>query len=108
MKYSGHGLRFRDNTVIFGIVLVIVFILTLATGWTGLLVPESKAVLALETQGFSGVKITDRAWFMVGMRGGDKSDCVRFTATATNPVGKKVQVYVFSGWLFKGATIRTP
>ena len=108
MKYSGPGLRFREVAVIFGFVLAIVAVLTLATGGTGLLVPESKAVRALETQGFSEVKITDRSWFLIGVRGGDKSDCVRFTATAKNPAGKTVQVYVFSGWPFKGATIRTP
>lgn len=86
--------------------LIIVILMILIP--SGLLVKESKAVRALETQGFSEITITDRAWFMVSMRGGDKSDCVRFTATATNPAGKRVRVYVFSGWLFKGATIRTP
>ena len=26
---------------------------------------------------------------------------------ATNPVGKHVTIYVFAGWPFKGATVRT-
>lgn len=89
-------------------IAVVVLVLLLVLAPTGLMVPDSKAVRALETQGFSDIKITERAWYFIGMRGGDKSDSVRFTATATNPAGKKVQVYVFSGWLFKGATIRTP
>jgi hypothetical protein len=93
-----------EIVVVTSILIIVVFV----SGMTGILVPESKAVKALETQGFSDVKITSKAWFMVRLRGGDKSDTVRFTANATNPAGKKVTVYVFSGWLFKGATIRTP
>ena len=106
MKRS--GITFHQSVTVVVFVFALVLVLTAATGWTGLLVPENKAVRALETQGFSEIAITDRSWLFVGMRGGDKSDCVRFTATATNPAGKMVQVYVFSGWLFKGATIRTP
>lgn len=75
---------------------------------TGMWVSEKKAITALETQGFSNIKITHRAIWFIEFRGGDKSDAVRFTATATNPAGKPVTVYVFSGWIFKGATIRNP
>ena len=90
------------------VVLAIIFILVAVCVPTGMWVPESKAVAALQTQGFSGITVTDRAVWLVSMRGGNKSDAVRFTAQATNPAGKRVTVYVFSGWLFKGATIRTP
>jgi prepilin-type N-terminal cleavage/methylation domain-containing protein len=88
-------------------VLVVIVIICICIP-TGLFVPERKAVAALQTQGFSDVLITHRAIWFVALRGGEKSDAVRFTATATNPAGKPVTVYVFSGWLFKGATIRTP
>ena len=65
------------------------------------------AVRALDTQGYSNIKITDYIWFAVGLRGCGITDTVRFTAIANNPAGKNVQVYVCTGWLFKGATIRT-
>lgn len=95
---------------LFDVVLFVAMflILTVAFGPRGLLVSEHKARTALETQGFTDVTITDRAWLFIPLRGGDKSDCVRFTAKATNSNKKTVQVYVFSGWPFKGATIRTP
>ena len=91
------------ETVVFLIAIVIVAI----TMCRGVLVDESKAVRALEAQGFSDIEITDKAWFIVGLRGCSEHDAVKFMATATNPVGKKVEVYVCSGWIFKGATIRT-
>ena len=89
-------------------VVALLFFIFMGSGATGLFVSEDKAIKALETQGFSNVKIESRAWFLLYLRGGEKSDSVRFTATARNPIGKEVTVYVFSGWLFKGATIRTP
>ena len=87
--------------------LVIVLLLVIGSCSRGAFVNQDVAVKALDTQGYSNVKITDRAWFAVGMRGCDEKDAARFTATATNPIGKKVQVYVCTGWIFKGATIRT-
>ena len=73
----------------------------------GSFVNEETAIRALETQGFSEIKVTDHAWFAIGFRGGDKNDAARFTATAKNPAGKQVTVYVFAGWPFKGATVRS-
>lgn len=89
------------------IVIAILCILLSCFFPTGIFVPESKAIKALQTQGFNKIKIVDRDVWFVRFKGGDR-DAVRFTATATNPAGKEVTVYVFSGWLFKGATIRTP
>ncbi len=93
----------------------IVWIVILALMWIfgfinigGYLVPESKAISALQTQGFSNVKIVQRNCTFIGMRGGGSGDKVRFIAEATNPIGKKVTVYVFAGWPFKGATVRSP
>jgi hypothetical protein len=74
----------------------------------GLLVSESTAVKALETQGFSNIKIESHDWFAISWRGGSKDDVARFTAHATNPAGKRVEVHVYAGWPFKGATVRSP
>lgn len=48
--------------------LVIVVLVVLALFW-GFLVPEEKAVRALETQGFSDVKITRRRWILPSLQG---------------------------------------
>ena len=82
-------------------------IIFLALAGSGLLVHERIASNALAIQGFSDIQITNRAWFLVGLRGCDEKDSVRFDATATNPLGKRVSLYVCSGWIFKGATIRS-
>lgn len=74
----------------------------------GMLVDEDVAIRALETQGFSDVKIVDRQVYFISCKGGGEGDDVRFTCLATNPAGQKVTVYVFAGWPFKGATVRTP
>ena len=73
----------------------------------GFLVDKPIAKRCLELQGYHNVQITDRAGAFVGFRGCDATDAARFTAEATNPAGQEVEVYVCTGWLFKGATIRT-
>lgn len=91
--------------------MVVVFVLFLALAalmsCRGCTVNEQVAIKALETSGFSDIKIVDHSWFAIGVRGGGSRDAARFTAEATNPVGKRVTVEVFTGWLFKGATIRS-
>jgi hypothetical protein len=87
---------------------VVVFVLCfLVFGFRGLLVGPSRAVEALETQGYSNIQVVDRKWFLVCVRGCDGGDGARFDVKATNPVGKQVHLFVCVGWPFKGATIRT-
>ena len=87
--------------------VLLFLVLIIGSCGRGALVNEDVAVRALDTQGYSDIKITDSAWFAVGLRGCDEKDAARFTATAKNPAGKQVKVYVCTGWIFKGATIRT-
>ena len=85
----------------------LIIVLFLGSCARGALISEDIAVRALDTQGYSDITITDHSWFAIGMRGCDEKDAARFTATTKNPAGKEVQVYVCTGWIFKGATIRT-
>jgi|SRR3989344_8153924 len=87
-----------------GVFLYFIF----ASVFGGLFIDQEVAIRALETQGFSDIRIVDRDWFAVSRKGGAFDDSVRFVAIATNPAGKRVEVYVFAGWPYKGATIRTP
>ena len=103
MKMNRKGISITEMLITITIVLVIAFIVSPAGMW----VPEKTAITALETQGFSRVKIIDRKWFMVSWRGCSKGDDVRFDASALNPAGKEIQISVCSGWFFKGATVRT-
>ena len=86
--------------------LVIVLFLPLSCA-RGIFVSEDVDIKALETQGYSNIEIVDNVWFAMFPRGGEGSDAARFTAIATNPIGKQVAIYVFSDLFFKGATIRT-
>lgn len=88
------------------LVIVIVVALFLSV-LRGALVSENTAVRALEKQGYSNVKIIDHDWVLIGLRGCDGHDAAKFTAEVTNPAGKNTEVFVCTGWLFKGATIRT-
>jgi hypothetical protein len=74
----------------------------------GSLVSEEEAVRALETHGFSEIVVKEHAYFFINFRGGGREDVARFECEATNPAGTRVTVYVFAGWPFKGATIRSP
>jgi len=92
----------------FNVVMIIAAILLISFGlFSGTMVNEKVAVNCLEVQGYSDIKVIDHAWFFIPFRGGDRGDSARFHMRAVNPAGKEVDVYVFSGWLFKGATIRT-
>jgi len=56
---------------------------------------------ALESQGFTDVKVTGHAWFACG-----KSDTFATSFEATNANGKRVSGAVCSGLFFKNATVR--
>jgi len=73
----------------------------------GIFVPEARALEALEKQGYTEGVITDHSWFVPGLQGCDGKDAAVFEANAINPVGKRVDVIVCTGFFFKGATIRT-
>lgn len=90
------------------LVIVLFFVVLFGFVFTrGLWVNENVAVRALETQGYQNIQVVDHVWFAVGMRGCGEKDAARFTVRATNALGKNVELYVCSGWIFKGATIRT-
>lgn len=105
---GGRLSRFAGNLlVIVGVVIFVLLVATYQFG-RGLFVSEDTAIKALETQGFSNITIESHDWLAIGWRGGSKDDVARFTAHATNPAGKRVEVYVYAGWPFKGATVRSP
>lgn len=101
-----NGFTLIELMIIVAIVSIVAALLL--KGFPGAFVKNEKAIRALEANGFFKIEIIDHSWFLVGYRGCDKSDVARFTAKATNPAGKEVQLYVCTGWIFKGATIRTP
>ncbi len=68
---------------------------------------EEKAINALDTAGYSDITITSHHWFAVGLLGCSHGDASKFDAIATNPAGKQVELYVCTGFWFKGSTIRT-
>lgn len=99
--------KLRDAITATVVVVVLAGLVWLAL-CRGIFVSEDTAIRALETQGYNDVVVTDHAYLFIGLRGGDGGDAARFICQAINPAGKEVEVYVFVGWPFKGATIRTP
>lgn len=74
---------------------------------TGSCVDSAGAVKAAEVQGFTNVELSGHDWFMVSLRGCSRSDAAKFRMQATNVQGQRVDIYVCSGWLFKGHTVRS-
>lgn len=87
--------------------LAIVLLILIGVQFRGSLVDKDVAIRALEKQGYSNIEIINHQYFAVGWKGCDSKDAAKFTARVTNPAGKRVEVFVCTGWLFKGATIRT-
>ncbi len=90
--------------LLFVAVFIVLFTLALIRG---VFVGENAAIRALETQGYSEVRIVDKDIWFVGMRGCGDEDAAKFDAVAINPAGNEVDVFVCVGWPFKGATVRT-
>lgn len=98
--------KFIGFTICLGIVVAGILILFIIFG-RGLAVKEQTAIKAMNDQGFKNVQVIDHSWFFIGWRGGSDDDVARFTVKATNPAGEEVTMHVFSGWPFKGATVRS-
>mgnify|MGYP001588828673 CR=1 FL=1 len=88
------------------VIIFLVAVLIMVSVFSGLFVNQSVAVKALENQGFSNIRVIDKQWFLVGLRGCGK-DAAKFIAHAANPIGREVEVFVCVGWPFKGATVRS-
>jgi len=87
--------------------LFFIFVVFPFASCRGALVDKDVAIRALEKQGYSNIEIINHQYFWVGWKGCDSKDAAKFTAHVTNPAGKQVEVFVCTGWILKGATIRT-
>lgn len=87
--------------------IIVAFLLVLASLFGGLIIDEQVAINCAEIQGFTEIEVIEKAWFVIFLRGGGQTDSARFKMKAINSTGKKVEFYVFAGWPFKSATIRT-
>ncbi len=90
------------------IVLVFVVLCIFVSLFKGVFVKEDVALRTARINGFTEIKVVDKAWFLPMIRGCSQRDAVRFTVKARNYQGENVEFYVCSGWLFKAATIRVP
>lgn len=91
--------------IMFGLCALFILVITLLLAGSG---PDpQRAVRALETQGYRNVRITYYRWFMVSSRGCNNTHAARFDAEATNPVGRRVTLFVCVGAAGHGSTIHT-
>jgi hypothetical protein len=102
MSYGNDGTAF---TTIMG-AIVFVFIAACVTG-RGACVDASTATRALETQGYSAVRVVDRHNWFASWNGCSEHDAVSFDCAAKNPVGREVRVNVCCGWWLKDCTVRS-
>lgn len=87
---------------------ITIFLLTFALAGCGYLVDEEEVIQAAEKQGYTNIEIIDSHEIMPKWAGGcGDRDNVAFEATATNSLGKKVDLILCAGWPFKGVTVRT-
>ena len=76
-------------------------------GCRGTMVSSPNAIRAVESQGYSDVRILSSHIFFVSWRGWSGSDAAAYKMAAKNPLGKQITLIACVGWPFKGATIRT-
>jgi prepilin-type N-terminal cleavage/methylation domain-containing protein len=107
MKKEFNSKGFTLLELLYSLFIVAIICVAFSSVFRGMLVNEDVAIRALEKQGYSDIKIISHNWFLVGVRGCDGKDAAKFTARVKNPAGKDTEVFVCTGWIFKGATIRT-
>ncbi|MCK9273016.1 hypothetical protein M0P65_05710 [Candidatus Gracilibacteria bacterium] len=98
---------FNSNEKKLAFYLFLVVFILLVEFSRGIFADINLAIKSLEKQGYSNVEVTNMDWFFVGFRGCDMGDAAKITTNATNPAGKQTEIFVCTGWPFKGATIRT-
>ena len=87
-------------------IYILTFLVGVASMFRGCLVPLTKAISALENQGYRNVHIKDRDILFLGLRGCDSYDAVKFEAAAVNAQGDTVDV-ILCGGVLKGLTVRS-
>lgn len=74
----------------------------------GVFVDDARPLAALKAHGFTNVTIIREDDFFVGFRGCSHGDAAKYTVRATNAAGETTDdIFVCSGWLFRGSTVRT-
>jgi hypothetical protein len=107
IEISHRSKRIKKLFILETILTIIAILLFILVFCRGAFVDEEIAYSSSETQGYTNVKVIDHSWFLVGLQGCSAHDAARFTVKAVNPAGREVEYYICSGWLFKGATLRT-
>lgn len=76
---------------------------------TGCFTNDNEAIKALDDQGFTSISITDRGALFAHFEGCGEDDGHWYEASATNPVGKRVNLLVCCGanLSFKGCVVRS-
>jgi len=100
-------MKMRKGFTLIELLTWIALVLLVLGFFRGFLITEETAIKAFEVRGFSEVQIKDKDVFLLGLRGGEFTDAAIFEASAVNPVGKKVEVYICIGWPLKGAVLRS-
>ena len=73
----------------------------------GLLVSDFNTVEAVSKQGYSDVHIQHIHPFFASFFGCSNGDAAAYKMSATNALGRKVNLIACAGWPFKGVTVRT-
>jgi hypothetical protein len=88
------------------ILFVLLAVACLSSG-CGLLVSDSNTVDAVAKQGYSDVHILHIHPFFASFFGCSNGDVAAYKMSATNALGRKVNLIACAGWPFKGVTVRT-
>ena len=90
------------SSAIISILIAVIFLCR------GCWVADEEGVYTLQTLGFDNIKVEEKDWFAVGLRGCSSTDAAKFEAVVVNSNGITIKVLVCTGWPFKGATVRYP
>ena len=73
----------------------------------GLLVSDSDTVEVVAKQGYSDVRIQHIHPFFASFFGCSNGDVAAYKLSATNALGRRVNLIACAGWPFKAVTVRT-
>ena len=88
-------------------ILFVLLAATVLSSGCGLMVSDFNTVNAVEKQGYSDVHVLHIHPFFADYFGCSKGDRAAYKMSATNALGRKVNLTACAGWPFKGVTVRT-
>jgi hypothetical protein len=98
-------LKYTMPTVVAGAVIITASTILLPVSTCGIFASSSIAIQALDAYNYKYVEVVDKTWHAIATKGCSRTDTALFKVRVVNQTNHVRDLYVCSGWPFRGETI---